>query len=135
MMKKKVLIFLLAFTVVVLVIGFIFRDFLLASKADTSAPVQKASVNITIDANPPDLIVASPTNTDYSTNQIDIKYFVSDSSSGVDIVWYNLDGGQNITLTGNKAITVTKGQHTLFIYASDKVGLVNDSEFVTFSVK
>lgn len=132
MMKKRALFVFLAFVVVILVIGFLLKDFIYVS--ETHAPVQRASVNVTIDANPPDLIVDSPINTDYSTNQIDIKYSVSDSSSGVDTVWYNLDGGQNITLTGNKAITVSKGQHTLYIYASDKAGLVNGSEFVTFSV-
>jgi len=136
MMKKRVLIFLLAF-VVILILGLVFKNFISPPIAETPAPVQKASVNITViaDNTPPDLIVYSPTNTDYSTNQIDIKYSVSDSSSGVDMAWYNIDGGQNTTLTGNKAITVSKGQHTLYIYASDNVGLVNDSEFVIFSVK
>lgn len=132
MMKNSKLLFLLLTLIVILVIGFLLKDFIYVS--ETPAPVQKASANVTVDTNPPDLILSSPINTDYSTNQIDIEYFVSDSSSGVDMVWYNIDGDQNVTLTGNKAITVSKGQHTFYIYARDKAGLVNGSEFVSFSV-
>lgn len=133
MMKKRALLFLLLAFAVILVTGFVLKDFI--SVSETPAGIQRASANITVDANPPDLIVDSPANTGYSTNQISIKYSVSDSSSGVDTVWYNIDGGNNITLEGDTIMTVQKGEHVFYIYASDKVGLVNDSEFVSFSVK
>lgn len=132
-MKKKVLLLLLAFAAV-LVLGLFFKDFISASIFDSHNVVQ-TSLNITIDAHPPDLIVRSPVSTSYSTNEINIEYSASDSGSGLNTVWYNIDGGNNITLEGDTVITVQKGKHVFYIYASDKVGLVNDSEFVTFSVK
>lgn len=132
-MKERTLIFLLVF-VILLILGLIFKNFISASIFDTHAVVQTTSVNITVDGYPPDLIVDSPTSTNYSTKNIDINYSVSDSASEVDTVWYNLDGGQNTTLTGNTTVTVSRGDHNLYIYANDTVGLINDTEFVTFSV-
>lgn len=132
-MKKKVLSFLLAFATL-FILGFVFKDFISAYMFNTYAVTQATSPNITIDAYPPDLIVDSPANMDYATSQISIRYSVSDSLSGVDTVWYNTDGGRNTTLTGSTSITASKGDHILYIYARDKAGLVNDTEFVTFSV-
>ncbi|MBL7100466.1 MAG: hypothetical protein ISS23_00760 [Nanoarchaeota archaeon] len=127
-MKKRVLVFLLIF-VILLILGLVFKKSVFPTKTS------QGGVRVTLDAYPPNLIVSSPVNIDYSNDRIELKYSVSDSGSGVDAVWYNLDGGQNITLTEDTAITVSKGNHVLHIYAKDKAGLVNDTEFVTFFLK
>lgn len=134
LMKKKVLVLLLAF-VMLIVLGLVFKEFISASIFDTFAVTQDTTPTVTLDAYPPDLIVDSPTSTNYSTRIVDINYSVSDSGSGVDAVWYNLDGGQNTTLTGNTTVTVSqRGDYNFYIYANDSVGFINDTEFVTFSV-
>ncbi|MDP2909277.1 MAG: hypothetical protein Q8N77_05715 [Nanoarchaeota archaeon] len=133
-MKKRVLLFLLAFAVL-LALGLVFKSFISASIFDTYNFVWETSINITVDTYPPDLIVDSPISTDYSEdNLVDINYSVSDSLSQVDAVWYNLNGGVNTTLTGNTTIRVAKGDYVLYMYANDTVNLLNGSESVSFSV-
>ena len=134
MIKKRTLLFLLIFTVLI-IFSSVFKDFISASIFDTFAVSQVTTPTVTLDAYPPDLILDSPTSTNYSTKLIGINYSVSDSASSVDTVWYNLDGGSNTTLTGNTTITVSqRGDYNFYIYANDTVGLVNDTESVTFSV-
>lgn len=127
-MKKNVLVPLLSFAVLI-VLAWVLKDSIFPAK-----PPQ-GGVRVMLDADPPNLIVYSPISMDYSNNKIGLKYSVSDSASGVDKVWYNLDGGENHTLAGDTVITISKGSHILRIYAKDKAGLVNDTESVTFSLK
>jgi large-conductance mechanosensitive channel len=134
MMKKRELLFLFI-VILLLVLGLVFKDFISASIFDTFAAYQSASLNITIDAYPPDLIIGSPINTDYSEdNLVDINYSVSDSLSPIDTVWYNLNGGANTTLAGNTTTRIAKGDYILYMYANDTVNLLNGSESVSFSV-
>jgi N-acetylneuraminic acid mutarotase len=48
---------------------------------------------------------------------------------------YSLDGGQNITITGNSTIrNVTNGLHSIAVYANDTFGNIGASETVSFTV-
>ncbi len=137
MMKKRELLSL--FIVIMLfVLGLMFKDFISASIFDAFAVSQSASLNITIvsDTTPPDLIIVSPIEgTTYTSTDIDLKYSVSDSGSGVDSVWYNLNNGANTTITTNTTFTVAgNGNYILYMFAKDRSGNENDTESVSFTV-
>src|SRR3989344_3503495 len=90
------------------------------------------SVSILIEADPPNVVIDSPENTTYSSGiNITLNYIASDAN-GVDSVWYNLDNGENTTVTGNTTFSTSDGSHTLYMFANDTYGLLNDSEFVSF---
>jgi hypothetical protein len=64
-----------------------------------------------------------------------LNYSVSDSASGVNTTWYNLDNGGNTTLSSNITLTInSSGTYTLYIFANDNAGLENGSEYVQFYV-
>lgn len=49
---------------------------------------------------------------------------------------YSLDGGANVSITGNTTLTgLTDGVHNVTVYAADSVGNVGASETVTFTIE
>ncbi len=101
----------------------------------TKATQQSFSASILVDTYPPDIILDSPLNITYNTSWIGLDYSVRDSASGVNTTWYNLNHGQNITITSNTTVNVnTLGGNTLYIYANDSAGLENSTEYVAFSI-
>lgn len=107
--------------------------FLVSSKA----VYEKASVSIlVVDNIPPDIIIYYPLNDTYNYKEnIYLYYSASDPGSGIDKVWYNLDNGNNISLTGNTSFNVIdEGSHTLYIFANDSSGALNNTESITFFI-
>ncbi|PIN78772.1 hypothetical protein COV14_02130 [Candidatus Woesearchaeota archaeon CG10_big_fil_rev_8_21_14_0_10_33_12] len=101
------------------------------------AVYEKASISISIVDNiPPDIIIYYPLNDTYNyKNNIYLYYSASDQASGIDKVWYNLNNGNNISLTGNITFNVTdEGSHSLYIFANDSSGVLNNTESVTFFI-
>ena len=68
---------------------------------------------------------------DNATESIELNYTAYDRH--LDTIWYNLDGGTNITLTGNITFNTSNGDHVLHIYVNDSNGNL-DNSYVEFTV-
>jgi len=89
---------------------------------------------VAIDLTPPALNLLSPQNQSYGTGDVDLNYASSDLYSGVERVWYSLDGGQNLTLGGNTTLdNLSDGSHSITLYANDTAGNLNSAS-TSFSV-
>jgi len=101
------------------------------------AVYEKTSISISVVDNiPPGIIIYYPLNDSYNyKDNIYLYYSASDKHSAIDKVWYNLDNGNNISLTGNTSFNVAdEGSHTLYIFANDSSGLLNNTEVITFFI-
>jgi len=101
------------------------------------AVYEKASISISVvDDIPPSIIIYYPLNDTYNyKDNIYLYYSVSDKHSTIDKVWYNLDKGNNISLTGNTSFNAAdEGSHTLYIFANDSSGVLNNTESITFFI-
>ena len=101
------------------------------------AVYEKTSISISVADNiPPDIIIYYPLNDTYNYKEnIYLYYSASDQSSDIDNVWYNLDKGNNISLTGNTTFNAAdEGSHTLYIFANDSSGALNNTESITFFI-
>lgn len=67
------------------------------------------------------LLITSPQNQTYDyLDNIDLKFTTSEAA---DWTGYSLDGGDNVTVTGNTTFDVSgEGQHTIEVYANDSSG-------------
>lgn len=94
-----------------------------------------ATENITfgIDTIKPNLILSSPLNQTYITNQLTINYSASDLNR--DSCWYNINNTQNITLTScnNISLIANQGSSILRLFVNDSASNVNQTN-VTFFV-
>ena len=69
------------------------------------------------DTIPPITTIISPTTQTYHTTSVPLEYKVNEETQWMQ---YSLDGGANVTLSGNTTLTgLTKTTHTLTIYAKD----------------
>jgi len=94
-----------------------------------------SSVSISIDASAPRVFIDSPLNETYNYNDtINLNFTVYDDISNIDSIWYNLDNGDNTTITENITFGASDGSHTLYLFANDTFNYLNDSESVTFNV-
>ena len=98
---------------------------------DIKATLFFLGVAVNIDPDIPKIYIDSPLNQTYTTTSIDLKYTVVDNS--LDATYYNIDNGENITITSNISFTTTLGSHTLKLFANDTLGRLNSSS-VTFAV-
>ena len=76
----------------------------------------------------PVITIYSPENSNYFHNQeISLNYSVYDSDEDLDSCWYNLNQGNNLTLTSceNTTFYAPVGSHTLFLYANDSTGYLS----------
>jgi hypothetical protein len=85
-----------------------------------------------VDTSPPNVSVLSPLSGTYLPSEVRLNLTVDESVSWVG---YLLDGGENVTVTGNLTLPeLSVGQHMLRVYANDTAGNVGVSEIVTFSI-
>jgi len=98
---------------------------------DTKAALASLGISITIDDGPPEIYIDQPKNITYTTMTLDLKFTIVDLD--LEKIYYNIDDGANITITGNTSFTTTIGSHTLNLFANDSLGNLNSSS-VTFSV-
>ena len=95
-------------------------------------PVGSAMVGFTVDASPPRVRVLSPEAVVYNVSSVPLLFALSKPVSGM---VYCLDGGDNLTLTGNATLVgLSGGRHTLFLYATDVAGNTGKSEVLAFDV-
>jgi hypothetical protein len=90
-------------------------------------------LGVFVDTEPPPLISnLSLENRVYNVSSIPLNFTVNKVISAVK---YSLDGGENITLSGNTALTgLSSGNHVFTIYAIDEARNVETSETVSFAV-
>lgn len=84
------------------------------------ATTQQINMDIFVQLTLPYVLINSPKNETYLKNtSILLNYTVSN----YDFIWYNLDGSENITITGPLYLNVSQGNHALNLYANNTVGL------------
>ena len=83
------------------------------------------SENITIDNTKPIVEIISPENKSYDTSSITLSYYANDTY--LDKVFYSLNDGTNITITGPTTLILDNGNYKLTLYARDKAGNENSS--------
>ena len=93
---------------------------------------------IKIDKSPPNLTILYPIkdlNLSINTS-ISLNYTATDSLSGINLCWFNLDNGANTTLATcqNTTFNTSEGTHTVYVYANDSLNNVNNSQLVNFTI-
>ena len=81
---------------------------------------------------PPTIIVLSPANATYDTRNVSLIFTVDKATSWIG---YSLDGGANVTITGNTTLTsLSYGSHRIVVYANDTYGNMGISNTVYFVI-
>jgi len=81
---------------------------------------------------PPTIIVLSPANATYDTRNVSLIFTVNKATSWIG---YSLDGGANVTITGNTTLTsLSYGSHRIVVYANDTYGNMGVSNTVYFVI-
>ncbi|MBX4196409.1 hypothetical protein KW805_02365 [Candidatus Pacearchaeota archaeon] len=93
------------------------------------ATSQQTGISILVIATVPSLTIISPRNETYLTNTSILLNF---SVSGQLLLWYNLDNGNNITITQPLYFNTSQGSHILYLFANNSEGLTRKN--ITFSV-
>ena len=98
-----------------------------------SSLTTNVSVQVISDTTPPAVKIYYPTNSTINTlTNINLNFSATDTS--LDKIWYNLDGGTNITITQNTTFNSSMGIHTLYLFANDTQNNMNNSEKVNFVI-
>ena len=106
---------------------------------DAAATSGMTNVSVTISASPPGIVIVRPENKTYESNtSITLEIEVTNTTSAIDRLFYNLDKGANTTLTvtggANRTFfTTSLGSHTFYAFVNEtSTGIINSSS-VTFS--
>lgn len=95
----------------------------------TGKPTSESlALNITVTLPTTILSIISPKNDTYLINE---SLILNYTQINADMVWYNVDGGINTTITGAIYFDTSEGEHTLYLYGNNSYGEV--SENVTFT--
>lgn len=92
-----------------------------------------SAVGFSVDTIRPAILVLSPENKVYSTNEILLNFTTNET-----VTWlaYSLDGEGNVTTSTNKTLAgLINGAHNLTVYATDRVGNMGFSETIHFSIE
>ncbi|CAD6491503.1 MAG: Cohesin domain protein [Candidatus Argoarchaeum ethanivorans] len=105
---------------------------------DYAGKTNSSEVTIHVDLYPPTVDIMSPgQGLIYPNLCARLNFTAADPGvcpSGINWTAYSLDGGANVTITGNTTIEITTPcDHTLIVYAKDEVGKENSSA-VTFAL-
>jgi len=92
------------------------------------ASAQSTNVSIFVLPAIPLVSILNPENKTYLSNE---SILLSFSISNEDFIWYNIDGGSNITITASINFNVSQGSHTLNLYANNSAGEKNQT--ITFT--
>ena len=90
---------------------------------------QQQNLSIFVLPSVPILTIISPEEKTYSAASILLNY---STKNAIDSIWYNLDNGENITLTSLLYFTASEGSHILYLYANNSEGL--GAANISFSV-
>ncbi len=95
----------------------------------TGKPTSESlALNITVTPPVPILTIINPKNDTYIINE---SLMLNYTQINADMIWYNLDGGINTTITGGIYFDTSWGGHTLYLYGNNSYGEV--SKNVTFT--
>jgi len=84
------------------------------------------------DSSPPVVSVSSPQSKTYEAGNISLIFTVNELTSWIG---YSLDGQDSVTITGNTDLAgLSKGEHTLTVYAKDAAGNVAASQTISFTI-
>ncbi len=103
---------------------------------DTEGAEFSDSASFTVTNTPPSLSLTSPQATTYSYNEsLALNYSVTDTDANLDSCWYNIDDGDNVTLINcdNSTFGTSEGDHTVYLFANDTVGLATQDS-VSFTI-
>ena len=88
---------------------------------------------IPYDTVPPLVSVLSPESKNCNESSVPLIFSIIEPASWMG---YSLDGGDNVTVTGNSTISdLTNGLHNVTVYVEDVCGNVGVSETVSFTVE
>jgi hypothetical protein len=103
-----------------------------AGNTGSSDVVQFIVSAATIDTTPPTVIINSPTNTTYDTNQISLSFTVNEEPT---LKFYSLDGKTNTTIVDSIVLSdLSNGEHRLIMYAEDLAENIGVSKFIVFTI-
>jgi hypothetical protein len=103
----------------ILILPFISGESVVTGSTVTGeATSQQFSMQIYVQLVVPYVYIRSPLNYTYRNETILIDYTIDNE----DFIWYNIDNGENITLTGPRNITLSAGTHILYLYANNSNG-------------
>ena len=92
-----------------------------------------STVYFSVDTVSPVIVVLSPENKAYGTNEVQLNFTVNEPVSWLA---YNLDGKDNVTTSKNITLAgLTNGAHNLTVYANDSVGNLGVSDTVHFRIE
>jgi hypothetical protein len=106
-------------------------ELVLGAQSRCDPAFKRISVNGVVQR--PNLVLFNPKNQTYNFSFIPLEYSAWDSVPGIGSIGYSVDGGNNVSLSGNTTIPVADGSHVLAVYARDTAGNVN-STIVAFTV-
>lgn len=86
------------------------------------------SLTITISGPPTLTLLKSENETYFTATNLELNF----TAFSADSIWYKIDSGSNVTITGNTTFNTTSGQHTLYLFANNSDG--NSSKNATFRV-
>ncbi len=81
---------------------------------------------VTLDTVEPLVVIESPLNQTYLNATVLVNLTTSDTGSGVDSKWF-FNGTANVTYTSEVEVVYEDRQNTLFAYANDSAGNVNET--------
>ncbi|MFW9990880.1 MAG: hypothetical protein ACFFD4_02350 [Candidatus Odinarchaeota archaeon] len=87
----------------------------------------------TVDTTAPVIAMTSPINTTYDQQTLWLNFTVDET-----VTWtgYSLDGGTNVTITGNTLLSgLAEGVHKITVYATDAAGNTGSTVTTWFTVK
>lgn len=96
----------------------------------TTSQSQKTIVVSSGDTTPPVITILSPQNTTYTTSSVSLTFTINEPTSWIG---YSLDGGANVTITGNTTLSLANSAHNVIVYANDTSGNMGSSR-VYFTV-
>jgi hypothetical protein len=92
-----------------------------------------SAVYFSVDTVSPTILVLSPENKVYSTNEVQLNFTTDEPVSWLA---YTLDGEDNVITSKNITLAgLTNGAHNLTVYATDMVGNMGFSATVHFSIE
>ena len=79
----------------------------------------------------PDVSIENPLNKTYKTNNVSFNFRSLDTN--INSSWYNINNGNNVSLSGNTTLNLSNGGYLLNLYSDDTNGNMNSTR-VSFAI-
>lgn len=96
----------------------------ISSQLSGKATIQQLSMGLFVEG-PPSLVIIKPYNETYLSTSIPISFIHEGGQS----FWYNLNNGQNISISGNLSINAPEGGNILNLFANSSEGTTEKSVY------